>query len=162
MRASRPKLFKSMVMPARRSALLSVALISTLTFGFVTTPPEDACLGTWEIEQKTARVQVYKQAGKYFGKIVWLKRPNDPNTSKAKLDRHNSDPALRTRPILGLIMLKNMTYDATEKEWGNGTVYDPNSGLTYDCTMWMPHPKTMKLRGYWGLIYSTSAWTRVE
>lgn len=126
------------------------------------TAPEDACLGTWEVEQKSAKVYIFKQSGKFFGKITWLKRPNEPNTGKAKVDRHNSDPALRSRPILGMVIVKNMTYDPAEKEWKNGTVYDPNSGRNYECTMWMPNAKEMKLRGYWGIIYSTSTWSRVD
>ena len=40
-------------------------------------PTADLILGKWLNEDKDAHVEVYTEAGKYFGKIVWLKEPNE-------------------------------------------------------------------------------------
>lgn len=44
----------------------------------------DALVGVWEPSHGKARVKIEKIADKYYGKIVWLKEPLDPDTGEAK------------------------------------------------------------------------------
>ena len=90
-----------------------------------------------------------------------MKTPNNDN-GKPKVDDKNPNKALQNTPILGLVMLKDFAYNADDKEWIDGTIYDPKSGKTYNSTIWIEDNNTLKVRGYWGFIYSTSAWTRAK
>ncbi len=90
---------------------------SCLTFCFwekASAAGPDDVLGRWWNQEKEAIIQIYKCSDLFCGKIDWLRNPNYPaNDSKGmagqiKVDRENSDPALRTRPILGLQMLSSL------------------------------------------------------
>jgi uncharacterized protein (DUF2147 family) len=123
----------------------------------------DLILGKWLNEDKDAHIEVYKESGKYFGKIVWLKDPIDEVTGKPKLDDENSDESLQSRPIMGLVILKDFIFDGDE-EWEDGTIYDPKNGKTYDCYMEIDDQGILKIRGYIGIswIGRSSYWTRVN
>jgi uncharacterized protein (DUF2147 family) len=47
----------------------------------------DDITGLWLTEDKDAHVQIEKKGNAYFGKIVWLKFPNDDDTNTPKLDK---------------------------------------------------------------------------
>jgi uncharacterized protein (DUF2147 family) len=114
-------------------------------------------IGKWLSEDGEGITEIYEQNGKYFGKIHWLKKPND-NKGVPFTDTENPDKKLRLQPLLGLVILKDFVYK--NNEWKNGTIYDPTNGKTYTCTMWLTDNNTLKVRGYWGLFYQTQTWTR--
>jgi uncharacterized protein (DUF2147 family) len=126
--------------------------------------PADAILGKWLNEDQDAHIQIYKENGKYYGKIVWLKEPIDSLTGKPKLDDENDDESLRNQPVMGLVILKDFVYDGDDVEWEDGTIYDPKNGKTYDCYMNFGEDKTLKIRGYIGFswIGRNTYWTRVN
>src|SRR5688572_13775186 len=82
-------------------------------------------VGTWMNEEKKARFEIFKCGEKLCGKIVWLKDPN--RDGKPKVDQNNPDSKLKTRPILGMVFMKDFEYDEDHK-WDDGTIYDPESG----------------------------------
>jgi len=122
---------------------------------------QNQIIGKWLTQDKDAYVELYQQKGKFYGKIVWIKEPNNKN-GKPKIDDKNPNQALRNTPILGLIFLKDFVYNAEDKEWADGSIYDPKSGKTYKSTVWLEDNNTLNVRGYLGFIYSTSVWTRVK
>lgn len=127
----------------------------------------DAILGVWHTTDDKSQVQIFKTNNQYFGKIVSLKEPNWPANSKfgkpgtPKNDRNNSDPALRSRPIIGLQMVQNFNYEGKNR-WGSGRVYDPMNGKTYHGKITMTATNRLELRGYIGisLLGRTVIWTR--
>ncbi|MBC8111629.1 MAG: DUF2147 domain-containing protein, partial [Verrucomicrobia bacterium] len=50
----------------------------------------DAIIGVWKTGSGKGMVKIYKDNDKYYGKLVWLKEPNDPATGKPKVDKNNS------------------------------------------------------------------------
>jgi uncharacterized protein (DUF2147 family) len=116
---------------------------------------KDAIIGEWLSESKDGRVQVYKQGEKYFGKIVWGK-------DGTRKDVKNPDEKLRSQNIIGAIILKGFSF--TGSAWEDGTIYDPNNGKTYSCTMKMKDANTLSIRGFIGisLLGRTTVWTRVK
>jgi uncharacterized protein (DUF2147 family) len=127
-----------------------------------TEKPGDAILGQWVSENGDARVNIYRATnGQYFGQIVWLETPNDPN-GKPRVDAKNPDPKLRNQPIVGTKILRGFVYDADDKEWDDGRAYDPESGNVYRCYMELESSTRLRLRGYIGvsLIGRTTYWTR--
>lgn len=123
----------------------------------------DDLLGVWLNQDADAHIELTKRDGKIYGKVIWLKIPIDPETGKPKVDKHNPDPKLKTRPSLGLEILKNFTFDG-KNEWSGGEIYDPKTGKTYSSYMTMQSKDILKLRGYIGisLIGKTNVWTRVK
>ncbi len=119
-------------------------------------------LGVWTNAEKKATFEIYQNGNKLFGKIVSLTLPNDAN-GKPKTDSENPDPKLRSRPRLGLVFLKDFTYDGDNK-WDDGTIYNPEDGKTYSCYMKMINANTMEVKGYIGisLIGKSQTWTRVK
>lgn len=129
----------------------------------------DPLVGTWLNGDKTAHIEIYKQDGKYFGKIVWLKEPTYPANDakgmagKEKVDRENPDPAKRNVPVLGLVILRNFTSSGTGT-WENGRIYDPKNGKDYKCKMTLKSADALDVRGYIGFSFigRTDNWTRVK
>jgi uncharacterized protein (DUF2147 family) len=121
----------------------------------------DAILGVWESGNGKARIKIDKAGDKYNGRIVWLREPND-ESGKPKVDKNNPEEVLRTKPLLGYSMLKGFSF-VGEKKWEEGTIYDPESGSTYSCTITMTDENTLDVRGYIGvsLFGRTDVWKRV-
>ena len=137
------------------SFIFALLFISTLAFA------QDITQGTWFNEQKTSKIQFYKQGNKLFGKIVWLKEPLE--NGKPRVDKFNSDAKLKIRPLMGLVFLTNFTADG-EKVWEDGEIYDPNNGKTYSCKMTVTSPTTIDARGYIGIsiIGRTTKFTKAD
>ena len=90
-----------------------------------------------------------------------LQAPPPGSPSEREFDDRNPDPALRSRPLDGLAIMTGFEY-AGDGRWQNGTVYDPNSGKTYKCSITLIDDNTLKLRGYIGiaLFGRSETWTR--
>jgi uncharacterized protein (DUF2147 family) len=122
----------------------------------------DAILGKWVNPSGEGQIQIYKKGNLYYGKLVWLKFPNDEVTGKPKLDKSNPDKNLQSRPILGLEILKNFKFDGDDV-YEDGKIYDPKNGKDYSCKMTLNGNK-LKIRGYIGvsLLGRSEVWTRVK
>jgi uncharacterized protein (DUF2147 family) len=121
----------------------------------------DDILGIWLNEEKDAKIEMYKQNNKYYGKIVWLNEPNEPATGLPKLDDENEEETLRSRPVMGLVLAEGFVYEG-EGLYEDGEIYDPKNGSTYSCYMKIESLTQLKVRGYIGfsIIGRTTYWTR--
>jgi uncharacterized protein (DUF2147 family) len=154
------------VWPLRfRTHFLSL-FVALCAFAVASRAQGPACItGTWTNDDATARIQIYAtKTGGYAGRVVWLKEPN--HDGQPKVDRRNPDEKLRTRPIMGLIVLKGFK---PGKEGGtvydDGSIYDPKNGKTYDCKMTcLDGGRKLSIRGYMGIsmIGRSTVWTRVK
>lgn len=140
-----------------------VSVFLLLFFGLIwnaKAQAENAILGLWYNTEKTAQIQILKSGSEFIGKITWVKNPNPDG--KPVLDRQNSDPKLRTRPILGLSILDGLKYGGGV--WKDGEIYDPNSGKTYSCELRLKSDKILEVKGYLGFSFvgRTVEWTKVN
>ena len=89
--------------------------------------------------------------------------PDDDGTEPQRLDELNPEPSLRQRPLLGLTILEGFEAAGNGK-WKGGTIYDPNSGKTYRCTLTLRDDGILRVRGFIGvsLLGRTEEWTRVS
>lgn len=115
----------------------------------------------WLTENKRAKVKIdhcKDNAQALCGEIIWLKEPKNEK-GQDKTDVHNPDPALQSRPVMGLHMLKNFVKG--DGEWVDGEIYNPQNGKTYSCTMSVNNDGTLKVHGYVGieLLGETQYWT---
>lgn len=101
-------------------------------------------LGLYWSPKKDGRVEITKKDdGLFYGTLVWNKTPD-------KKDSENPDPELRDRTLRGMEFLKNFKFN-DKKKWVDGSIYDPKSGKTYSCKIWLDDEKNMKVRGYIGI-----------
>lgn len=118
-------------------------------------------VGIWLTNGKNpAKVQIYQNGDKYFGKIIHIKEPLD-GSGKPKTDIKNPDESLQSTPIINLVLLKDFVFDG-KGEWNKGHIYDPAGGKTYRSYIKLQDWNTMRIRGYIGvsLLGRTETWTR--
>jgi uncharacterized protein (DUF2147 family) len=127
---------------------------------YAATDPDDI-LGVWSNGKNTGHISIYKDKGKYYGKLIWLTQPNDKE-GKAKVDKNNPDVKVRNKPLLGLIMLRDFKYK--DEEWTDGKIYNPDDGKEYKAYMKLKDEKTLSVRGYIGFswIGKTETFHRVK
>lgn len=146
------------------SALLPLLLLLPFTLRAQAPLDEgDRLIGVWEPSHGKARVKVERIGNKYFGKIVWLREPDDPNTGQPKVDKNNPDEAMRSTPLRGYRILKDFIYSG-KNEWSEGTIYDPENGSTYSCVISMKDANTLDIRGFIGVkaLGRTDVWKRLQ
>jgi uncharacterized protein (DUF2147 family) len=143
----------------KRMLFLTLLLLAVLSVFAENNP--DAILGIWENGSGKGYIQIYKQNGRYYGKITWLKDAKDIN-GRPKTDRKNQDPSRREKPLIGLVMLRDFKYE--DGEWTNGHIYNPSDGKEYKGYMKLIDKNTLEVRGYIGFswIGKTDTWTRVR
>ncbi|GAB5522722.1 MAG: DUF2147 domain-containing protein [Roseivirga sp.] len=135
---------------------------------------EDLIIGNWKPSNGRSVVSIYKGKAengedpeKYYGKIVWLKEPNDEN-GKPRTDVNNSDDELKKRPLKGLVIVKDMEFEEVDGKmvyWEGGSIYDPNNGSEYsfEAEIDKKNKNVMDGRGFIGLSLfgRTDTWTRL-
>jgi len=121
----------------------------------------DDIVGTWLNQEATGKMTLYKENGKYYGKLVWLRTPLDSITGLPRTDKENPDATLKSTPLIGLVNMKNFSFDGKD-EWSGGTIYDPKNGKTYKCYIQFESSNKLKIRGYIGisLLGRNTYWTR--
>jgi uncharacterized protein (DUF2147 family) len=137
--------------------------------GTVTPPPPAIALvpvppgvpaGIWLLPQKAA-VQIYDCGGLLCGRVAWLQRPRNPE-GQLVIDKKNPDPALRLRPLCGMVVLWGLR-PAGPDRWNGGWLYNPDDGTTYRVNGEFRGADTLVVRIYLGfpLFGQTSIWQRV-
>lgn len=121
----------------------------------------EGLVGTWLTEGGKSHVEITECDGKFCGTIVWLAEPLNEQ-GEAKIDENNPDAGLRGRPIVGLPLLQGFVAGDDPNVWSDGTIYNPEDGETYSCTLTLQDDGTLKVRGYVGLpiFGKTQIWTR--
>lgn len=134
----------------KKLVVITIILISQLSLAQVSS---DNIIGNWLSPKKDSEIQIFKINNKYYGKIVWGK-------GESTKDIKNPDSKLRSRDLIGLVILSNFEFD--EDEWNNGTIYDPREGKTYSCVITMKNKNELNIRGYVGvsLFGRTEVWTK--
>lgn len=124
-----------------------------------------AAAGFWLTAGGESHVEIYEAEGKWHGRLAWLREPlyeeGDPEAGQPRRDRDNPDPALRDRPIIGLVFMKDFTHDGGG--WSGGTIYDPSSGRTYRAAFRLEAEDSLRVRGYIGFraLGRSQSWARV-
>lgn len=121
---------------------------------------ENAIVGLWYNTEKTAQIEIMKMGSEFIGKIIWLNNSNPEG--KPATDKQNSDPKLRNRPLMGLVILDGLKY--VSGIWKGGDIYDPNSGKTYSCELKLKSEIVLEVKGYLGFSFvgKTVEWTRIK
>jgi len=141
-----------------KTALVLLFLLATAALCMAAS---DDIVGLWYDQAKDAKIDIFKCADKYCGRIVWLREPNYPPGSKEgtpgtpKLDNNNPDPALKKVPRMGLQIVRDFQF-VGDNLWKNGKAY--SGKIT------MVSPKELHLRGFVGvsMFGRTETWIRAD
>jgi uncharacterized protein (DUF2147 family) len=141
-----------------RTATIAAALIGVSLGASYAADP----LGTWHTEEGKATVRVAACGPALCGTIIALKEPNDA-TGKPKTDQNNVDAGLRSRPIIGVLIVLGMKPSGTANKW-SGQVYNAEDGKTYTGNLTLQDANTIKLEGciLGGLVCKAQTWTRAS
>lgn len=111
--------------------------------------------GVWLTEGGQGRIELFRgEDGLYAGRVV-------SGSEEGLKDAHNPDPALRNRPVKGLVILSGFRFEGGGR-FVDGRIYDPSSGNTYRARLTLIDRDTLRLRGYIGipLLGGSQTWTR--
>jgi uncharacterized protein (DUF2147 family) len=145
-----------------KKLMVFVFLFVCSTVLYAQTPGPDDISGIWWNDIKTSKIKVEKKDGKYIGTIVYI-IPEKYVNGEPEKDTKNPDANLQSRSILNLQILNGLTYNAEDKEWAGGMIYDPKSGKTYECFVWLEGKDVLQLKGFVAgirMLGRKSAWTR--
>jgi uncharacterized protein (DUF2147 family) len=139
------------------SFLIAILFIAATSFA----QNANSIVGIWLNQEKDAKIEIYKSGDKYYGKLIWGKNIFEADGKTSKKDTKNTDASQRSRNLLNLIILKDFVYDEDDKEWTDGTIYDPKNGKTYSCVMSIEN-SSLHITGYIGFTWigRTVVWTR--
>jgi uncharacterized protein (DUF2147 family) len=121
----------------------------------------DPVAGDWMTPGNGAKVHIAAcpaNPSQLCGNMVWLKQGLDA-AGRPALDRANPDPALRTRPLVGMPFITGFTREAPGR-WGGGRIYDPDNGKTYRSKMRINGDGTLKVEGCVLVICQAQTWKR--
>ncbi|MBB2953266.1 MULTISPECIES: DUF2147 domain-containing protein [Sphingobacterium] len=141
-----------------KKMIMTLMLVFTSVLIFAQSDP---IIGKWQNPSGEGRIEIYKKGEKYFGKLYWLKEPNDAQ-GNIKKDIKNPDKSLQSRQVQGLEILTNFSKDGNVYQ--DGKIYDPKTGKTYSCKMTLQGTDKLDIRGYVGvsLFGRTESWKRVN
>ena len=114
--------------------------------------------GVWLTQAGDARVKVTKCGGGICGVIVWLREPIDSATGRPATDSKNPNPALASRPMIGLALFSGMRPDGAGR-W-SGQIYNADDGSMYASHITLPGSDTLRVEGCVGMLCGGETWTR--
>jgi len=133
-----------------QSGCIGAGLFALLAFP-ASAHAQAAITGVWFTEDSSSKVTITQSGNAYTGKVTWV-------SIEGAVDRKNSDPSLRTRPILGIDVLTGCTGDATSAK--GCRIYAPKRGSSYDAELSLGTDGTLKVKVKAGIGGKTQTWTR--
>ena len=134
---------------------LTIVLIILIT-GFSFAQDADVIIGKYLLPNDL-EVELFKQEGKYFGKIVGLNNYRDGETKDVK----NFDSSKRDDLLLGKLIIKNLEYDSEDKVWINGEMYGPDKGIQVNLKITEVTASEIVIIGSKYIMRKTMAWKRI-
>ncbi len=144
---------------------LATLLITTVGGASSQTPGSEQSLtlaGVWLHANERIQVEIAPCSDRLCGQIVWFRWPKDAQ-GLPLVDLKNSNPARRRRPLLGLMVLRDLRR-AGARTWEDGKIYNPDDGEDYSALMSIQDDGSLRVRAYvlLPLLGKTQLWTRVR
>ncbi|MFD0792897.1 DUF2147 domain-containing protein [Mucilaginibacter litoreus] len=110
--------------------------------------PDKIC-GKWMSDEKNLIINVYRENSEFRAKIMWFDDKDDTKEMEDYLDKHNPDPALRSRKILGMNVVEKLVYVPKSNSWEDGIIYDAQHGRHWNSSAYIDSQGQLKVKGYW-------------
>lgn len=120
----------------------------------VAKPSRPTPAGEWLVEDGEGKIRIEECGSNLCGYVSEAKNPNEK-------DRHNPNPSLRTRSVIGTPILINMKPNG--KRW-SGTIYNVKDGRSYTAHISLKNADTLRVEGcaFGGMICGGQNWERVN
>jgi uncharacterized protein (DUF2147 family) len=125
-----------------------LVVFTHVNFGRSIASPEERICGKWETSENNLIIQVYREDNNFKAKVVWF-NDGDPKLMNTWTDRRNPDKSLRSRKIIGLSVLRDLTYDPHTNTWENGMIYDSKHGRDWNASAYIGKSGLLEVKGYW-------------
>lgn len=136
----------SRLRPAAAAACAAVAFSVIPALG-----AQEGPTGIWRVEDGKALIRIVDCGGQYWGVVAWEKTPG--------VDSKNPNPALRSRPTLGMPVLRGLKPDGAG-EW-RGRIYNAEDGQTYDSHIKLNGAGRLRVEGcVLGIMCGGETWSR--
>jgi len=149
--------------------LLLAALLCTLASG---ASAQSSVMGTWLTASGKAQVRIEPcpdpKNGPLCGFVVGLIEPKGPDgvvvAPEVATDFRNSDPALRSRKVMGMPLIWGFKKTSDPAAFDDGQIYNGENGKIYNANISLQPDGKLRLRGYVGspMFGETQIWTRVN
>jgi uncharacterized protein (DUF2147 family) len=136
--------------------LAGLVLAAAPAVAFAADPVE----GEWYTPGGAARVNIAPcpaDPKRMCGTIIGLKHPK--GDGKPARDTENDDPALRNRPLIGMMLLRDLRQTAVG-HWSAGKIYDPRSGKEYASKIVAKPDGHLKVEGCITIACQEQTWQR--
>lgn len=118
--------------------------------------------GIWKtVDDKTGHVkslvEISLNSSKLQGKIIKV-YPHQLEANNAVCDQCEEER--KGAKVAGMKILWG--FQPIGNRWEKGSILDPGNGKVYSSSLWLEDDNTLKLRGYWGVLYRTQTWKRIK
>lgn len=131
-----------MSLPRPLLALAAVLLLSSGAASPSVAAGAGSPVGVWLTPDDHGQIEVFPCGGKLCGKILTSDRLK---ANPGLTDSANKDPALRGRPLRGLVIMTG--FNGGPARWTGGAIYRPQDGGVYQGTIDLVDAGTLKLKG---------------
>lgn len=119
--------------------IVTLFIVTTAKGVFAHAPVNaDAIIGVFTNSDGDRKMEIYKDNGQYFGKLL------STSTGEVKA---------------GTVVLKDFIYIGDKWE---GKIYVPEKNSDFNATLELTNPQTLKIKVKVGIISKTKIWTRVR
>lgn len=134
-------------------AIAGLALAAVSPFAAKAAQP---ITGRWATVNGKAIVHIAPCGQSLCGRIEKIVKPTP---GRPQTDIYNPDPALRSKPLVGLMLLSG--FQDAGAIW-KGTIYDPESGKSYSSRVSRNTDGTLKVQGCIAFFCKTQSWTAIR
>ena len=133
-------------------------ILSALILSLQGVSPAQGPVGVWKTQTDEGLIRIAPCGDSLCGFVAGSMRLS---AQPRQVDERNHDPALRSRQIMGLMMMKLKPVGAGK--WGDGWIYNPKDGGTYQASIEMAKDGHLRLRGcIVSPMCRTEVWTRIS
>jgi len=135
---------------------LIIILLFLFMAGSVFSQKADDLIGKYRLPNKLD-VEIFKENGKYYGKIIALRDFEEGQTT----DINNPDQSKQNTPLIGLQIINDLEYDSENNKWLNGKMYGPEKGIVFNLKVIEMKEHEIVVVGSKYVFWKTLVWTKI-
>jgi len=140
----------------KKTKLTITLLLFLIITGSSIAQKADELIGKYRLPNKLD-VEIFKENGKYYGKIIALRDFEEGQTT----DIHNSDESKHNDPLIGMQIINGLEFDSEENKWINGSMYGPEKGMIFNLKVIEMKDKEIVVVGSKYVFWKTLVWEKI-
>jgi uncharacterized protein (DUF2147 family) len=102
-------------------------------------------------------IEIFQNEGKFYGKIIAIGDFDEGQTT----DINNPDASKRDEPLLGMVIIKDLEFDADKKQWVDGKMYGPEKGMVFNLKITGIGKDEIEVVGSKYIFWHTLKWIKI-